>query len=123
LEEQHYPLVLVPSVLGFQQPLLMQPDVVILDEPMAQELDGIGNRETRTYISLKPLVLLSADASENVERDWLRPHAVLPVSSSPSEIVQTIYTLAQAEPVEGRQHPAPGPGQFYYLTPPIAAVS
>jgi hypothetical protein len=123
LEDQHYPFVLVPSAPGFQQPLLLQPDVVILDEPMAHELDAIGSREIKTYISLRPLVLLSADFSGNAERDWLRPHAVLPVSTSSSEIVQTVYTLAQAEPAEGGQHAAVAPGQVYYPTPSIPAVS
>lgn len=123
LEEQHYPLVLVPSALGFRQPLLMQPDVVILDELMVQDLEMLGGRETLKFISQKPTLLLGVLPVESFDREWLTPPVTLPISASSSEIMQTVYTLAQAEPADGRQLPAPIHGQVFHLTLPVPAVS
>jgi hypothetical protein len=123
LEEQHYPLVLVPSALGFRQPLLLEPDVVILDEWMAHDLDAIGSRETMHAISQKPMLLLGADPAADFDHEWFRPLATLPLSSSSTDIVQMASMLAQGELSDGRQLPAPTHGQGFNLTLPVPAVS
>jgi hypothetical protein len=123
LEDQHYPLVLIPSALGFQHPLMTPPDIVILDEPMAEELEAVGNREAMQIISQKTTLLLGALPSLSMEGSWLRPHAVLPVTASSAEIVQTIQTLAYAESADGRPSPTPIAGSSFVPSAPSTAVS
>ncbi|WP_141731015.1 hypothetical protein [Oligoflexus tunisiensis] len=123
LEEHHYPLVLIPSALGFRHPLLMTPDVVIVDEPMAEELEAVGNREAMQIISQKTTLLLGTLPSVAMEGTWLRPHAILPVTASSAEIVQTIQTLAYAESADGRLNPTQIIGQGFLPSVPYTAVS
>jgi hypothetical protein len=123
LEEQHYPLMLVPSAMGLRQPLLLDPDVIILDEAMVHELEAIGIPDSLRSISWKPTVLLGASQFTNLDPGLFQSHVTLPLASSSSEIMQTVHTLAQAEPVDGRQVPSPTHGQGFNLTLPVPAVS
>lgn len=123
LEEHHCPAVLVPSDLGFRQPRLMQPDVVIMNEPMVQDLEAIVSRETRKYISQIPMLFLGAVPVGSSDRAWLQPHVTLPLSAGSSESVQTVYTLAQTEAADGRPINPSTDGQSFYLTPPVPTVS
>ncbi len=123
LEEQHYPLVLVPSALGFRQPLLLQPDVLVMDEAMVQELEVVGSWEIRRFVSQRPVIFLGAVPAASLERSWLQPQADLPLSAGAADIVQTVYTLAQAEPADGRPINALNHGQGFGPTLPVPAVS
>lgn len=123
LEEQHYPLMLVPSAMGFRQPLLLDPEVIILDEAMVQDLQATGISDSLRSVSWKPTVLLGATHVSDFERDIFPSPVTLPLGSSSSEIMQTIHTLAQAEPADGRQVPSPTHGQGFNLTLPVPAVS
>ena len=123
LEEQHYPLILVPSAMGFRQPLLLVPDVIILDEAMVQELEAIGIPDSLRSISWKPTVLLGATQVSHRGQELFQAHVTLPLASSSSEIMQTVHTLAQAEQADGRQLPSPTHGQDFNLTLPVPALS
>ncbi len=123
LEEQHYPVVLVPSALGFLQPLLLHPDVLIMDEAMVQELEVIGGREVMRFVSRSLVVFLGAGPDGTCERSWLQPQAKLPLSAGAADIVQTVYMLAQAEPADGRSINALNHGHGFGPTLPIPAVS
>jgi hypothetical protein len=117
------PVVLVPSAMGLGQPLLLDPDVIILDEAMIQDLEVTGIPDSLRSISWKPTILLGVLHDSNVERGMLQSPVTLPLASSSSEIMQMIQTLAQAEPAEGRQVPSPTHGQGFNLTLPVPAVS
>ncbi len=123
LEEQHYPVVLVPSALGFLQPLLLHPDVLIMDETMVQELEVIGGREVMRFVSRSLVVFLGAGPDGTCERSWLHPQVNLPLSAGAADIVQTVYMLAQAEPADGRSINALNHGHGFGPTLPIPAVS
>jgi hypothetical protein len=123
LEEQHYPLMLVSSVMGLRQPLLLDPDVIILDEAMVQDLEAIGIPDSLKSISWKPTVLLRASQVSHRDQEFFQFHVTLPLASNSSEIMQTIHTLAQAEAAYGPQLPPPTHGQGLNLTLPVPAVS
>lgn len=123
LEEQHYPLMLVPSAMGLCQHLLLDPDVIILDEAMVRDLETTGIPDSLRSNSWKPLLLLGASQVSDLEEGLFQSHVTLPLASSSSEIMQTIQTLAQAEPADGKQVPSPTHGQGFNLTLPVPTVS
>lgn len=123
LEDQHYPLMLVPSAMGLRQPLLLDPDVIILDEAMVQDLEATGIPDSLSSISWKPTILLGASQVSDFERGVFQAPVTLPLASSSSEIIQTIQTLAQAESADGRPVPSPTHGQGFNLTLPVPSVS